>query len=133
VPSLDGRRFTPVAVGGDGEVGDGTVFEYHQDGDLVWARYSGGRIRLGYLVGIRAGDELLFRYTQVSVDGETAAGRCETRLTDDGDGRIVLDERWAWESREGTGTSRLVESAADGQPAGGQSRLVGVKPPVQSA
>lgn len=80
VPSLGGRRFMPVAVGGDGEVGDGTVFEYHQDGDLVWACYSGGRIRLGYLVGTRVGDGLLFRYTHVSVDGATATGRCETRL-----------------------------------------------------
>ena len=79
---------------------DGTVFAYRQDGDLVWARHSGGRIRLGYLVGTRTGDELAFRETYVRVDGETATGRCETRLGCDGDGRIVLDERWAWESRE---------------------------------
>ena len=115
VPSLDGRRFVPVAVGGDGEVATGPS-SHTASGDLVWARHSGRRIRLGYVVGTRTGDELAVRCTYVSVGGETATGRCETRLGCDGDGRTVLDERWASGSREGSGTSRLVESAAGSRP-----------------
>lgn len=53
--SLDGRRFRPVE-NEDGDVDAATTFEYHQDEDLVRARYSGGAIRLGFLVGVRRED-----------------------------------------------------------------------------
>jgi len=55
LPSLDGRRFTPVARADAGEVGADTVFEYNEDDGLVWASYRGGEIRLGFLVGSRDG------------------------------------------------------------------------------
>ena len=40
----------------DGDVDAATTFEYHEEDDLVWARHSGGAIRLGFLVGVRQGD-----------------------------------------------------------------------------
>ena len=42
------------------EASEATEFEYHQHGDLVWARYEGGAVRLGFLVGTRLGDRLEF-------------------------------------------------------------------------
>jgi hypothetical protein len=86
-----------------------TVFEYHEDDGLVWARYAGGSIRLGFLVGTRDGDRLEFRYSQVNHAGETAVGRCSTVISLDGDGLLVLSETWRWESRPGSGTSVLRE------------------------
>jgi hypothetical protein len=112
VPSLDGKVFADVTEDRAGDVGAETLFEYHQEGDLVWARYAGGAVRLGYLVGTRDGDALDFRYAHVSVHGETAAGICRSRLSMDDDGAILSRESWTWESRPGRGTSLLREVRA---------------------
>jgi hypothetical protein len=45
-----------------GEVGIVSIFEYHLDGDLLWAWYAGGSVRLRHLVGPRDGDTIHFRY-----------------------------------------------------------------------
>jgi hypothetical protein len=34
--SLDGRRFRATSRSAGAEVDSGTIFEYHQDGNLVW-------------------------------------------------------------------------------------------------
>jgi hypothetical protein len=108
-PSLDGRRFAPVADVPGGDVGAGTVFEYAEAGGIVHARYAGGAIRLGFLVGTRDGDALRFRYAQLRGDGTTATGRCESRIESLADGRVRLHETWAWESQAGAGTSVVEE------------------------
>ena len=107
--SLEGRRFRGAEMDGEGEVGAATEFEYHQDGDLVWARYEGGAVRLGFLVGTRDGNRLEFRYSQLNVNGETSTGRCSTTISGLPDGRLRLDEVWAWESKPGSGKSAVEE------------------------
>jgi hypothetical protein len=111
--SLDGRRFRPVA-NEDGEVDASTTFDYHEDEEdgIVWAEYSGGPIRLGFLVGLRESDSLFARYAQVTVDGKTATGHTESRIEGLDDGRLRLHEDWAWDSREGSGES-VVEEVED--------------------
>jgi hypothetical protein len=108
-PSLDGRRFQAVADVPGGDVGAQTVFEYAEETGVVHARYGGGAIRLGFLVGTRDGDTLRFRYAQVRADGTTASGRCESRIEVLADGRLRLHETWAWESQPGEGTSLVEE------------------------
>jgi hypothetical protein len=108
-PSLHGRRFHPVADVEGGDVGADTVFEYVEEDGIVHARYGGGAVRLGFLVGTRSGDVLRFRYAQVRADGSTATGRCESRVEALEDGRLRLHESWAWESHEGAGTSVVEE------------------------
>src|SRR5919106_973288 len=76
---------------------------------VVHARYAGGAVRLGFLVGTREGDVLRFRYAQVRGDGSTATGRCESRIETLEDGRLRLHEAWAWESEDGAGTSLVEE------------------------
>jgi hypothetical protein len=107
--SLDGRRFHALADVAGGEVSAATVFEYHQDGDLVWARYAGGAVRLGFLVGTRTDDAITFRYSQVNRAGETSSGRCGSTIVVLADGRLRLEETWTWESRPGCGTSVVEE------------------------
>lgn len=115
--SLDGRWFRPVEdENGDGEVDSSTTFEYHEDGDLVWARYSGGMIRLGFLVGVRQGNTLSARYAQVTTDGGTATGHTESRVEALADGRLRLREDWAWDSRQGSGESVVEEVRGGGGP-----------------
>jgi hypothetical protein len=109
LPSLEGRRFRGAEMSGEGEVGAGTLFEYHERDGVIWARYEGGAVRLGFLVGTRDADRLEFRYSQVNESGATSSGRCSTTISLLPDGRLRLDERWAWESRPGEGTSAIEE------------------------
>lgn len=110
--NLDGKRFRPVASDGDGEVGGETTFEFSQDGETIYARYAGGDVRLGFLVGVHRGDELHFRYAQVNRAGETATGQSTDRIELLEDGRIRLHETWSWDSKDGEGTSVLEEVKA---------------------
>jgi hypothetical protein len=48
----------------------------------------------------------------VNRDGETASGRCESRIEVLDDGRLRLHERWHWESRTGSGTAAVEEVPA---------------------
>ena len=86
-----------------------TLFEYAEAGGIVHARFAGGAIRLGFLVGTRDGDRLSFRYAQLRADGTTATGRCESEIETLPDGRVRLRETWRWESHEGAGTSVVDE------------------------
>jgi hypothetical protein len=108
-PSLDGRRFRSAANVG-GEVDADTVFHYAEDGSgEVWASYAGGAIRRGFLVGRRGGNRLEFRYVQLNDAGETSSGHCVSTVSTLPDGRLRLDETWAWESRAGSGSSAVEE------------------------
>jgi hypothetical protein len=97
-------------MGEAGEASAATVFEYHEDEGVVWARYHGGAVRLGFLVGTREGDRIDFRYSQLNESGETANGHCSTSVSVLPDGRLRLSEDWVWESKPGGGTS-VVEEA----------------------
>ena len=108
--SLEGRTFQDVSASHAGDVGEDTRFQYHEAPDgVVWARYAGGAVRLGFLVGRRRGDALEFRYSHLTAGGETASGRCRSRVEALADGRLRLHETWAWESRPGQGTSVVEE------------------------
>jgi hypothetical protein len=93
----------------EGEASEATVFQYDERDGVVWARYEGGAVRLGFLVGTRNGDRLEFRYSQLNQNGETSNGRCSTTISTLPDGRLRLDEDWAWESKPGSGTSAAEE------------------------
>ncbi|GAA4439374.1 hypothetical protein GCM10023148_46480 [Actinokineospora soli] len=87
--NYDGLRFR--AAGG----GDGTEARYHQDGDLVWAEFTGGRVRRGAVTGTCAADGTLrLAYTMVLGSGEVISGRTTNTPRRDADGRIVLREEW---------------------------------------
>ena len=101
-----------VQTAPNGVVGDGTIFDFSQAGNLVEARYSGGRITVGYLVDILEQDLLSFRFCQISdrvhVDGGASKGRVE-RLSD---GRLRIIESFTWESRGGGDGKNIFEEIA---------------------
>ena len=107
--SLDGRVFVGLENAESGEVGTRTHFEYHQEDSIIWAEYSGGEVLRGYLVGTRKDDTLDFRYTHLNAQMETANGVCSSVISILPDGRVALNEDWAWESRPETGSSIVVE------------------------
>ncbi|MFJ8857331.1 hypothetical protein ACIRD8_02750 [Streptomyces sp. NPDC102451] len=107
--SLDGLVLSPVADQAPGQVGTRTRFTYHEQDGRIWAEYAGGDVVRGHLVGTREGDTLDFRYVQLKQDGTTSSGHCASTVTELLDGRVRLDETWAWESQEGSGTSVVEE------------------------
>ncbi|MFF0743371.1 hypothetical protein ACFYVL_23555 [Streptomyces sp. NPDC004111] len=117
--SLDGLLLAPVADQAPGQVGTRTRFTYHERDGLIWADYAGGDVVRGHLVGTRAGDRLDFRYVQLKTDGTTSSGHCLSTVVLTADGRVRLEESWAWESQEGSGTSTVEELLVGDAPAGG--------------
>ncbi|WP_406389473.1 hypothetical protein [Streptomyces sp. NBC_00887] len=107
--SLDGLVLSPVADQAPGQVGTRTRFTYREREGRVWAEYAGGDVVRGHLVGTREGDTLDFRYVQLKQDGTTSGGHCVSTVTELPDGRVRLEERWEWESQEGSGTSVVEE------------------------
>lgn len=101
-PTYGGRRFAPVGHGSD------AVGTYFQDGDLVWAEFSGSGVRVGRLVGsLRADGTIDAAYCFVT-DGGTVAGECVSTPELLADGRIRLTERWR-RLDGSTGVSRIEE------------------------
>lgn len=88
--NYDGRRFRAVA---DGSAA--SLAHYHQQGDLVWAEFSGGGVRRGMLVGRCGRDGVIdFGYSMVADTGELVSGRCHSLPELMPDGRIRLTEHW---------------------------------------
>jgi len=108
---FEGVRMRAVATGASGSVGADTLFTFGQRGTTVWARYAGGAVPLGYLVGTLSAGRLAFRYAQVDLLGEVHGGRSVCDVEHLPDGRLRLLEHFQWESREGSGTNIIEESA----------------------
>ena len=108
-PEYGGRRFRPAGSGpGAAASAEG---RYFQDGDLVWAEFSGPAVRAGRLVGTCRADGVLdAAYCFVTAAGETVAGACLTTPEPLPDGRLRLTERWR-RLDGSTGVSHLEEVA----------------------
>ncbi|GAA2659757.1 MULTISPECIES: hypothetical protein [Actinosynnema] len=88
----DGRRFSPVA---DGAPEESRVAVYHQDGDLFWGEFLGGRARRGTLTGTVLPDGRLdFAYCMVLEDNRVVSGHCTSTPQVLADGRVRLNEVW---------------------------------------
>ena len=111
--SYDGRTFVPVSNSGTGEVGEGTLFHYHQDGGLVWAEYSGGDVRFGTLIASVLDDGSLdMRYQHLNVQGELMTGVCRSTPELLPDGRLRLHEKWRWTSGDLSSGESVVEETS---------------------
>ena len=109
--NYDGRRFRPAD---DPDADPSRVAVYHQDGDLLWGEFLGGKARRGSLTGLCNDDgSLSFAYTMVTEDGRVISGYCAStpKLLDDG--RIRLDEVWErFGAHASKGTSAIEEITA---------------------
>ncbi|WP_018681971.1 hypothetical protein [Actinokineospora enzanensis] len=101
----DGRRFRKSGSDPD------TFAQYHQDGDLVWADFAGGRVRRGSISGTAAPDGTLhMAYSMVLAGGEVICGHTTNTPVPTADGRLRLREEWQrYGPHAATGTSYLDE------------------------
>ena len=100
---LDGLTMQVGATAANGVVGSGTLLHFTQKGSRVLARYSGGSIKRGCLVGELVAGKLHFRYTQLEGSGEFHGGNSVCDLSTLPDGRTRIVEHFTWRTREGSG------------------------------
>jgi len=107
--SLDGLRMNAVDTDGSGISNEDTLFEFHQEGDNIWATYAGGSVARGYLVGTLRGANLEFRYCQMEADGALDGGHSNCVVKRNRDGLVQIVEFFEWTSRPGSGTNIIQE------------------------
>lgn len=108
--NLNGKKFVSVNNTSNGEVGEGTLFSYYQEGDLIWADYKGGKILQGHLSGRIEEDKINFLYHHVNTEGELMAGKCISEICEVESGRLKLIEKWQWfTGDQSCGESEIVE------------------------
>lgn len=109
---IDGKILKALSNSGNGEVGSGTLFAYHEDDHAVWAEYSGGGIMRGSMVGVRlSANTLDLRYQHVNADGKIKTGICRSTLALNAQGGLTVAESWKWTCDDHSeGESVLIEA-----------------------
>lgn len=108
--NYDGRKFASIKNSGTGEVGSDTIFHYYQDGNIVWAEYSGGEIVRGQLIAVCNNDGVLdMRYHHANKNGELMSGLCSSTPEVLPDGRIRLHEKWQWTCGDNSSGESIIE------------------------
>jgi len=106
-----GRKFAGISNAAHGQVNSDTVFQYQQNEHILTAKYKGGLIREGYMLGLVNEDNTLqFVYHHIDIEGNIKSGHCISTPELLPDGRIRLHERWQWTyGGEGKGESVVEE------------------------
>ena len=102
--NLDGVTMYVSRTDAIGVVGGDTRLHFRQKGERVWARYSGGEVSRGWLVGRWMGGQLRFRYAQVE-SGRVHAGSSTCDLEWSTTGAFRLVEHFTWRTRVGSGVN----------------------------
>lgn len=111
---LDGVRMRTAATDASGVVSSDTILTFRQRDDHVFARYLGGAIVDGYLLGaFDARGALTFRYIQLDVNGNLDAGTSTGTFERLPDGRLRLTESFKWFTRPERGTNVFEQIADD--------------------
>jgi len=103
--NLDGLTMFVSATAADGVVSAETRLYFMQRGGRVAARYAGGRVLRGWLVGAWDGDVLRFRYVQREESFSIHGGQSVCVVDEEANGRLRLIEHFAWSTRPGSGTN----------------------------
>jgi len=105
VCDLDGVRLSVSSTGSSGVVDSDTCLHFVQKGTRVFARYAGGAVTRGRLVGSLSESGLVFRYAQREASGAIHGGRSVCELVRLPDGRLRMVEHFTWSTRVGSGTN----------------------------
>jgi hypothetical protein len=103
VVSLDRLTMFVSTTAATGVVSGETRLNFEQRGERVWARYAGGKVVHGWLVGRWIANSLHFRYAQIEDPHTIHAGHSTCDVQRLPDGRLRLIEHFAWSTRVGSG------------------------------
>lgn len=108
--NYEGRHFASVRNSAGGDVGQETLFHYHQSGNVVWADYHGGEIVRGHLIAICDEEGRLdMRYHHINTRAELMTGTCLSTPELLPDGRIRSHEKWQWTSGDRSAGESVIE------------------------
>jgi hypothetical protein len=107
--NFHGRRMRVAATDAGGVVSSETIVLFEQVDNVVSARYRGGAIVDGYLIGLYEAPALQFRYVQADIHGNLDAGVSTGTIERLPDGRLRLIEQFQWLTRNGHGTNIFEE------------------------
>lgn len=115
--SYHNRFFRTVVNDPEGDLDGFTLFHYRQEGQRVWAEYSGGPIVQGLqLARMETDGTLLMAYHHMTKKGEIKAGQCTSRPEVLPDGRLRLYESWILNTEtQEKGTSVIEEVIQPGR------------------
>ena len=86
-----------IKTASNGIVNSDTIFDFTQDQELISAKYSGGKIRRGYLVGKIINNRLHFSYCQVRINSVMDHGVSVCEISYD-DNKLILTEEFEMSS-----------------------------------
>ena len=104
------KTFRPIRNSENGETSGETIFLYRQEGNILMAAYSGGKIIKGQLIGVVDQDgNIDMRYHQVNTLGELMTGICKSTPEVLPNGKIRLHESWEWTSGDKSKGHSIIE------------------------
>ncbi|MCV2483430.1 n-acetylglutamate synthase [Flavobacterium sp. SH_e] len=108
--NYNNKIFKPVSNSENGETSNETAFLYKQEGNILSAEYSGGKIIKGHLIGIVDNEgNIEMRYHQVNEKGELMTGICHSKPEILENGKIRLHEIWQWTSGDQSKGKSVIE------------------------
>ena len=104
------KRFRSISNSDNGETSHETVFEYHQNQNILTAEYKGGEIKQGHLIGIVDADgNIEMRYHQINTKNKIMTGKCFSTPEIMNNGKIRLHESWEWTSGDYSKGNSILE------------------------
>lgn len=97
--NYNNKKFKSISNTENGEISNGMIFHYKQEGNLLTCEYSGGLITKGHLIGLVEENGIInMRYHQVNKQNILMTGVCNSKPEIMPNGKIRLLEYWQWTS-----------------------------------
>lgn len=111
----NGRRFRGVKNYDSGDLTRETLFEYYQEGLVVWGTFSGGGVLKGVLLArVLDDDSLDMVWQYVNRSGQLVRGTCLSCPQLLPDGRLRLHESWIIECEKQVAGESVIEEIQRG-------------------
>lgn len=108
--NYNNKKFRPIQNTENGETSEETIFKYKQNGKILTAVYSGGKIKKGHLIGlVEDNGTIEMRYHQVNDNGQLMTGICFSKPEILMNGKIRLHETWEWTSGDKSKGKSIIE------------------------
>lgn len=108
---LNNKVFMSLANTANGDVNGATRFYYQQKDKVITAKYEGGVVQVGSIIGqMLTADSFEICYQHLTVNGELRIGQCTTKIELLDNDVIKLLEEWQWLNGDlSKGHSELIE------------------------
>ena len=107
---FDKKQFKVIKNDGiDIEVNTETIFNFHQNNELIYAEYEGGKIKYGEIFGLIENENIYFYYNQENLAGQKNQGSSKDEIILLENDKLQLIDKWEWKTKSGQGLCILEE------------------------